>query len=307
MDALIEALHRIARSQHGVIARTQLLDAGVTSTGIHRALDRGLLDRCSAGVFRTVGSPTTHLQRLTAAFLGSPGGVVSHESAAQLHRFPLLPRDLVVLSVPPGGHHDVPLADRVHRSSDLDRVRHVDIGCLQVTSPPRVLMDIAIRIGPGRLERLLDDLLSSGRVDPDELIRVFNRLARRGRPGGGRLRPLLEVRLDGRVLPASTLEAVFLRLVRTYDLPEPQCQHLPPWAIHDGIGRVDFAYPHLRLLVEVDGRRWHSRDAAFDEDRRRDQEAVMAGWRVLRFTWRQVTRAPLEVATAVRTVIRRVA
>jgi hypothetical protein len=181
------------------------------------------------------------------------------------------------------------------------------MGCLTVTSPSRVLIDVAIRLGSGRLERVLDDVLASGRVDPDELITTFNRLARRGRPGSGRLRPLLEVRLDGRVLPASTLEAAFLRLVRMHDLPEPERQHLPPWAVHDGVGRVDFAYRHHRLLVEVDGRRWHSRDRAFDQDRRRDQEAVMSGWRVLRFTWRQVTREPLEVAAAVRTVLRRAA
>jgi hypothetical protein len=173
MDALFETLHGSSGSQHGVITRAQLLDAGVTSTGIHSALDRGVLDRFTVGVFRSAGGPATHLQRLTAAFLSAPAGaVVSHESAAQLHRFPLLRRDLVVLSVPSGDHHEVQLADRVHRSSDLDRVQHVDIGCLEVTSPPRVLIDVAIRIGRGRLERLLDDVLSSGLLDPAELITV---------------------------------------------------------------------------------------------------------------------------------------
>lgn len=307
MDALIQALHHAAPAQHGVITRAQLLAAGVSSVGIQRAVDRGVLGRSQPGIFLAAGSPATHLQRLTAAFLSSPGAVVSHESAAQLHRFPLLRRDLVVLSVPAGRHNDVRLADRIHRSSDLDRDRHVEIGCLSVTSPPRVLIDIAVHIGRGRLERLLDDVLASGRVDPRDLVAVFNRLARRGRPGSGRLRPLLEVRLDGHVLPASTLEAAYLRLVRTHGLPEPQRQHLPPWAVHDGIGRVDFAYPVHRLLVEVDGRRWHSRDAAFDDDRRRDQEAVMAGWRVLRFTWRQVNDQPQHVASTVRTVLRRAA
>ncbi len=89
--------------------------------------------------------------------------------------------------------------------------------------------------------------------------------------------------------------------------PTLSANTFPQWAVHDGVGRVDFAYPHERLLVEVDGRRWHSRDQAFDHDRRRDQEAVMAGWRVLRFTWRQVSQQPTEVAHAVRTVLRRVA
>jgi hypothetical protein len=302
MDALIEVLHEVAPAQHGVVTRNQLVDAGVTATAIRRAADRGVLVRCHAGVFFAAGSPATHLQRLTAAFLSLADGIVSHESAAQVHRFPLVRRDLVVLSVPPTNHHDVPLSDRIHRSGDLARDRSVEIGCLTVTSPARTLIDLASRVGRGRLERLLDDVLSSRRVHPNELVVVFNKLARRGRPGIGRIRPLLEVRLDGQVFATSSLEAAYLRVVRKYGLPEPQRQHLPPWAVQDGIGRVDFAYPVHRLLIEVDGRRWHSRDAAFDEDRRRDQEAAMAGWRVLRFTWRHVIDRPQDVAQAVRTV-----
>ena len=60
MDALFAALHGIAGSQHGVITRAQLPDAGVTSTGIPGPRLRGL-DRFTVGVFRSAGSPATHL------------------------------------------------------------------------------------------------------------------------------------------------------------------------------------------------------------------------------------------------------
>ena len=42
--------------------------------------------------------------------------------------------------------------------------------------------------------------------------------------------------------PSSVLEARFVELIRDFGLPEPTRQHLPPWAVGEGIGRVDFAY-----------------------------------------------------------------
>ena len=55
-------------------------------------------------------------------------------------------------------------------------------------------------------------------------------------------------------------------------------------------GRRDFVYQRQRVILELDGRRWHSRDQDFETDRERDNAAVLAGYRPLRFTWRQVTR-----------------
>jgi very-short-patch-repair endonuclease len=43
--------------------------------------------------------------------------------------------------------------------------------------------------------------------------------------------------------------------------------------------------PEHRLIVEADGRRWHTRVADFDRDRWRDNEATANGYRTLRFTW----------------------
>lgn len=43
-----------------------------------------------------------------------------------------------------------------------------------------------------------------------------------------------------------------------------------------------------RLLIEVDGREWHDDERRFEEDRRRDAEATIGRYRVLRFSWYQV-------------------
>ena len=53
-------------------------------------------------------------------------------------------------------------------------------------------------------------------------------------------------------------------------------------------GRVDFAYPQIRLIIELDGRAWHSTLEAFESDRMRDNHAQLAGWRVLRITYRML-------------------
>jgi len=59
--------------------------------------------------------------------------------------------------------------------------------------------------------------------------------------------------------------------------------------------RPDFLWRAHHLILETDGRRTHRTDRAFERDRLRDQRAMAAGWRVVRITWRQVTREPKRI------------
>jgi very-short-patch-repair endonuclease len=52
-------------------------------------------------------------------------------------------------------------------------------------------------------------------------------------------------------------------------------------------------------VIEADSRRWHTRKRDFAVDRQRDNDATLAGWRVLRFTWADLTKRPAWVAQAV--------
>lgn len=58
--------------------------------------------------------------------------------------------------------------------------------------------------------------------------------------------------------------------------------------------QADFAWPHRRLIVEIEGGTWgygrHNRPQGFEEDCNKYNLAVLQGWDVLRFTSSQVKR-----------------
>jgi very-short-patch-repair endonuclease len=62
---------------------------------------------------------------------------------------------------------------------------------------------------------------------------------------------------------------------------------------------VDALWPAARLVVEVDGYRFHGHPAAFERDRRKDQDLTAAGYQVIRVTWRQICHQPLLVAARI--------
>jgi very-short-patch-repair endonuclease len=66
---------------------------------------------------------------------------------------------------------------------------------------------------------------------------------------------------------------------------------------------VDALWRTRRLVAELDGRATHLTATAFEDDRRRDASLTVAGFRVVRFTWRQVTREPSAVARTLRALL----
>ena len=78
----------------------------------------------------------------------------------------------------------------------------------------------------------------------------------------------------------------FLDLARKGRLPPPEAN------VRIGRYEIDFLWREARLAVEVDGFRFHSSQPAFERDRLRDAELLAQGYRVMRVTWRQMTREP---------------
>jgi hypothetical protein len=155
------------------------------------------------------------------------------------------------------------------------------------TSVHRTLLDLADVLGARALERA---------VDQAEVLRVFDMramedvLARaNGRRGASKLRAVLAVNHEP-AITKSEMEELFLALCAAHDLPRPLANHRVEGE------QVDFHWPEQRLVAETDSKAWHGTTRRREKDIARDRRLQLAGWRVLRFSWRAVAREPAAVA-----------
>ena len=66
---------------------------------------------------------------------------------------------------------------------------------------------------------------------------------------------------------------------------------------------VDAAWHDHRLIAELDGFATHGTRTAFEDDRSRDRELLVAGYRVTRITWRQLAEDEHALAQALRSLL----
>ena len=64
-------------------------------------------------------------------------------------------------------------------------------------------------------------------------------------------------------------------------------------------GEVDFLWPDHRFVLEADSRAFHSTHLAFERDRWRDRELMLAGYSTLRVTSREAEHEAAAVAATV--------
>jgi very-short-patch-repair endonuclease len=120
----------------------------------------------------------------------------------------------------------------------------------------------------------------------------------RGQRGVARLRMLLDDIHPETRRTRSEMERLFLRMCTQAGLPQPEVN--VRLDVGDGYLKPDFLWRDAGLIVEADSRRYHDTDSAFQLDRRREQRLQLAGWRVSRCTWEQVTREPRVLAETIR-------
>lgn len=279
IDRRIEA---VARRQHHAFTRQQALDCGASEQFIKRRLAERVWGRPMPGVYVLASSPGTWLRQLKIVELSVPGSAIAGLAAAALHRFTGFRFGRPELILPPTANTRHPLAV-CHRyvgaaTTTVDRIA--------VTTIPQSFHDIASRVPLRTLERALDDCLVGGRVSVDELAERVDFYAGSRRAGHGVIAALVAERsADAWEPPASELEALLHGVLGRLS-PQPRIvrQAQFPWRSARP-GRVDVLLPDQRLIVEADGRRWHTRVADFDRDRWRDNHATANGHRVQRFTW----------------------
>ena len=220
--------------------------------------------------------------------------VLSHGSAAALWGVGIEPTDWIEVSVSASSARRRP-GVRVYRRPNL---RSFDVTArdgIPVTGPVRTLIDLARRLDHAGLERAINEADRLELTDPETLLAALD--AYPGQPGVGRLRDIL-----GRHtfrLTESELERRFLPLAADAGLSPPLTgQRLNGF-------KVDFFWPHLALVVETDGLRYHRTPARQARDRLRDQAHTAAGMTPLRFTHAQVRFEAGHVRATLAAVVRR--
>ena len=295
-----QRIARLAADSFGLIRRQDAVRLGLSRHQIGQRIRSGRWEAVRPGVYRMAGVPPSPEQALAAATLAT-GGVASHRSAAwllELGNVPRLPEVTADRSTSHG--HD---GLRLHRTTDLLPRDTTSVRGLRCTNATRTCIDLGARLDADALEALVHTAIRLRLTHPDHLITRFLQIARRGRAGCATTRQVLQ-RIDPTLEPAeSDLETLLIQVLRRFGVPLPVRQF--PVLVDGRKFRLDFAYPDLMVAIESDGFAVHGDRSSFEHDRERQNRLVLQGWRILRFTWRQICGRPEWVARQVQAAIDR--
>ena len=269
---------------------------GMSKRAVDRMLASGEWIRLLPGVYALRGSPATFMRRVAAAYKwAGAGALISHSSSAKL--LGLEGVDLIGIELSTQRRlRSARIVVHQRCTSDIPSLR---IDGISVAGAEPTLLDLACRLTPENLDLAFDSALRQGLTRFDRLKRFHDGHAGPGVPGSGPLGELLRLREPCPRPHHSVLEVEFRQLARDQDLPRAVSQF--PVELRPGLTvHLDFAYPHVKLAIEVDSVRWHSGTRAIKRDNERQNLLVALGWRVLRFEWDDVIRRPQEVAAQIR-------
>ncbi len=285
----------VAAHQLELITTAQLRVAGVSPDVVRTRMGQATMHRVHIGVYH-LGTPLMlpGARELAAVLACGDGAVVRRRSAAALFG----------LTEPWEGEVEILVPGRNCRRAGIDVARiaalaEIDRGFqhgIPIVAPPLALLDFAAIATADELERAIAEAYALKLVTEEQLRDVIER--HRRRPGAAALRAELD-RVGGPMWTASMAERVMKELMRQADLPMPRTR------VKLAGFTADFLWAAYRLIVEVDGYRYHGHRYSFERDRRRDQKHKTAGYEVFRFTWRQLENEPLRVIAVIAQAIGR--
>lgn len=232
------------------------------------------------GVYAIEGRPSGWEQAVAVGLLGGPGSALSHATAAAIHRLHgvVAPKQPEISVLAPR-HPRLPDAT-VHRVAHLDPCDVEQRSGVGVTGPHRTIVDLAPRLQPDLLSRVIDEGTIARRWTVAGLLACTDRLSAHGRGGVQDLRRLLAARAQEP--PAeSMLELRMIRILAPYAPFETQHELV----LEGKLLRLDIAWPWWRVAAEVDGWGVRSRSRSkFDEERYRMNLLEAHHWRVAHLT-----------------------
>lgn len=276
-------MNHLFSQQFGMISARQLIEKGCSERTIRRMASEGALQTVLPGVFRSPSWPMGREQLMVAGCLRNSAAALAFTTAGQIHGLRKMFDDRVHLLVPHGSSPDLP-GLVVHRCRKIDPEDIVPLGNgMRVTSVARTLFDVGGVIGHRRVVSALENALDRKLVNMDAMSEVTLRLFHRRRPGSREIRSALMARSDWTSALQSDLEVRVLAAIRRAGLPMPVVQY--ELFFEDGhIVRFDFAWPHIRVALEVDHSFWHVGSEESRKDKQRDRKVATLSWQTLRIT-----------------------
>jgi very-short-patch-repair endonuclease len=291
-------MERLARRQHGVVGRGQLVELGMGRRAIVRRLEQGRLHELYRGVYVVGVRRISKRGRWMAAVLAyGQGAVLSHRSAARL--WGILPPSSEWVEVTRPNRRIRRDGIVGHRGSVRADEREVVDG-IPVTSPFRTVFDLASVLDRRGLERAFHEAEVQGLRDRVSLPMLLERYP--GRRGSRNLRALLEA-AEPVGFTRNDFEEAFVALVDAHCLRRPRMNgdlHL-----RGRFFQIDALWEEERVAVELDSRSIHGTSRNFESDRQRDRILLAEGWRTVRVTWRQLQEEPDEVAADLKQALAR--
>ncbi len=280
----------VAAAQAGVISGRDLTESGITRARRDVLLAEGVLARSGRGVYihtLDTGVDAWEQQLWLAIVSGGPGAIAYRRAAAAWWGLDGCPRDNIEVAVPPGRQSRLKVA---HRPANLPSDHVTCYRGVPITTAARTLADLGARTDEGVVERALECALRRKLVAVQGLQRL---LATAGMAGWGVLRLVLDRRADNAAPTESDAETLFLQLARSRGLPEPRRQYVV--ILQGRKYRLDFAWPELRIAVEIDGASVHAVPNALRSDLLRQNRIILDGWTVLRYTWFDIVHHPRDI------------
>jgi very-short-patch-repair endonuclease len=258
----------------------------------------GRLHRIHAGVYSVGHRLLTRQGWWLAAVLASgPQALLSHHTAAALWGLRGYSGGAIHVTVP----RKSTSTKRICRHFSLvpEDERTVEEG-ISVTSVHRTIFDLAPTVSVDDVVAMIKEAEYLNRWDRLSLPGLLERYP--GKRGSRKLRFALErLQEEPAGRQRSKLEQRFAPFLRRHHLPLPRFND---WIVL-GPKRycVDCHWPHLHLIIELDGWEGHRSRSAFRDDRARDRALHASGYSVIRLTWNQLDDEPEAIAADLRRLL----
>src|SRR3954447_12169891 len=202
MNEIFRAVDRMARRQHGVLHRDQLLALEVTRHMIATRLANRSWIRLAPSVYAIASFPPTWLRQCKAAELATPGSAICGLPAGHLLDWEGSRALRPEVAAAPSANHRNRLA-KVHR---VDKLATTFVKGIRVTTHAQTLCDVLTTMKLDRWEQTCDRLLLTNEMSVRDLEERVEAYTRSHRPSIALLRALLQVRsANGWEAPESEL------------------------------------------------------------------------------------------------------